>query len=197
MDRTTTRGCPICGKPSKFDPNENSYTCGEHGRLLVAPGFEAAARPTSSPDPFDESDLAALAAREAVVILPPPSGNGRPVAPNLVRWLRANARPQFADELVSGVNARTDFGIGKYKRPLCTLDGRPARIEVWQELLDALQYGHKGEMEGEEIGTPLLVETVRLLQIKLCPRRPWVELLTVMVPLLVILLFGFCLGRAL
>ena len=122
-------------------------------------------------DDILREDLAGLAAREAALVLPPPRGDGEDVTPDLVRWLKDNAHPDYVDEIVAGVEARTAFGVQKYKRPLRTGDGRPTHTETWQELLDALQYGHKAAMECEDIASPLMVETLDMLILKIRPRR--------------------------
>lgn len=103
-------------------------------------------------------------AREAVAVLPEPTGDGREVTPDLAAWIREHApTPELAEALVAGIEARTAEGIEKYGRPLRAGDGRPTHAETLQELLDGLQYGHKAEMDGERIDTPVTVALLLLL----------------------------------
>lgn len=103
------------------------------------------------------------AATDAVEQLPPPTDSGEAVTPVLAAWLSEHAPPELRDALLAGLWARHEFGVKKYGQGLMTNDGRKTAVEVWQEILDALQYAQKAEMCGEAIDTPLLAATLLLL----------------------------------
>ncbi len=103
------------------------------------------------------------AATDAVEQLPPPTDSGEAVTPVLAAWLSEHAPPELRDALLAGLWARHELGVKKYGQGLMTNDGRKTAVEVWQELLDALQYAQKAEMCGEAIDTPLLAATLLLL----------------------------------
>lgn len=98
------------------------------------------------------------AATDAVEQLPPPADSGEAVTPVLAAWLSEHAPPELRDALLAGLWARHHSGHSP-----TTNDGRKTAVEVWQELLDALQYAQKAEMCGEAIDTPLISVTLLLL----------------------------------
>ena len=51
------------------------------------------------------------------------------------------------DDVVRALEARAAAGVAKYGRPLQTHNGRDAREDARQELLDALMYLAQAEME--------------------------------------------------
>lgn len=98
------------------------------------------------------------AATDAVEQLPPPADSGEAVTPALAAWLSEYAPPELRDALLAGLWARHHSGHSP-----TTNDGRKTAVEVWQELLVALQYAQKAEMCGEAIDTPLISATLLLL----------------------------------
>lgn len=95
---------------------------------------------------------------------PAPLAGGREVMPVLLAWISENVTDAATRAaLLSGIAERDAFGRQKYGQPLLTGDGRRTAVEVWQDLLDALQYATKAEMEGERIDSTLLCSTLLLL----------------------------------
>lgn len=96
--------------------------------------------------------------------LPAPLSGGREVTPVLLAWIAENVTDVgIRDALLFGIAERDTFGRQKYGQPLLTGDGRRTAVEVWQELLDALQYTTKAEMEGERVDSTLMCTTLLLL----------------------------------
>lgn len=109
-------------------------------------------------------------ARGAAEKLADPRPGGVEVTPVLVGWLEQFARPGLErDAIIEGVKARDALGRQKYGQPLTTGDGRSTEVEVWQELLDALQYAMKGRMQGTRVDTGRVRATLDLLLLLLDP----------------------------
>mgnify|MGYP001170143290 FL=1 len=110
------------------------------------------------------TDLVARTVAAATAWLPPPIPGGPAVTPALADWIRADApRPELADAIVAGIEARTRFGFDKYGQVLCAADGRPNYAETLQEVFDGLQYAHRAEMDGDRIDDPVMVAALLLL----------------------------------
>lgn len=110
------------------------------------------------------TDIVARTVVAATAALPPPIQGGKAVTPDLAKWVRANApRPELAEAIVAGIEARTSFGRQKYGQVLCAGDGRPNYDETLQEVFDGLQYAHRADMDGERIDDPVMVAALLLL----------------------------------
>jgi hypothetical protein len=75
--------------------------------------------------------------------------------------------PNIAHQLVEDISKRDEFGYKKYGQNLETHDGRPTIWDLYQELLDGVQYARKQLEEGrmpEEMACvyPTLIELVRI-----------------------------------
>ena len=77
----------------------------------------------------------------------------RPVEPELVKW--------FANRIAQ----RTALGIEKYGEPLRTHNGRSAKRDKTEELLDALQYQYQELMETQDERDTLLAFVQKLAYI--------------------------------
>jgi hypothetical protein len=88
------------------------------------------------------ADLKARIVEAATAKLPAPIPGGQPVTPSLAEWVRRECPDAPVAEAIIA-------GIEKYGQTLCAGDGRPNYAETLQELLDALQYAHRAEMDGD------------------------------------------------
>jgi hypothetical protein len=96
------------------------------------------------------ADLKARIVEAATAKLPAPIPGGQPVTPSLAGWVRRECPDApVAEAIIAGIEARSEFGLEKYGQTLCAGDGRPNYAETLQELLDALQYAHRAEMDGD------------------------------------------------
>ena len=96
------------------------------------------------------ADLKARIVEAATAKLPAPIPGGQPVTQSLAEWVRRECPDaSVADAIIAGIEARSAFGLEKYGQTLCAGDGRPNYAETLQELLDALQYAHRAEMDGD------------------------------------------------
>ncbi len=96
---------------------------------------------------------------------PTPDARSRDVLPHAVElattWMHDSAAVGLvttalaalgmpSSAVVAGLNARAAAGVAKYGRPLQTHNGRDAREDARQELLDALMYLAQAEMEASD-----------------------------------------------
>lgn len=96
------------------------------------------------------TDLKTRVVEAATAKLPAPIHGGQPVTPSLAEWIRRECPDApVAEAIIAGIEARSAFGLEKYGHTLCAGDGRPNYAETLQELLDALQYAHRAEMDGD------------------------------------------------
>jgi hypothetical protein len=118
------------------------------------------------------ADLKARIVEAATAKLPAPIPGGQPVTPSLAEWVRRECPDApVAEAIIAGIEARSSFGLEKYGQTLCAGDGRPNYAETLQELLDALQYAHRAEMDGDRSIDDLVMRwLLALLLMKL--RRP-------------------------
>jgi hypothetical protein len=78
--------------------------------------------------------------------------------------------PHMARQLVEDIIKRDEYGYAKYGQNLETHDGRPTIMDVYQELLDGVQYMRKlieeGNLPGGEMAHvyPSLLELVRIVR---------------------------------
>ena len=94
------------------------------------------------------ADLKARIVEAATAKLPAPIPGGQPVTPSLAEWVRRECPDApVAEAIIAGIEARSAFGLEKYGQTLCAGDSRPNYAETLQELLDALQYAHRAEMD--------------------------------------------------
>ena len=107
----------------------------------------------------DPHPLALMAARE----MPAPRQAGAEVTPWLLGWLAARGA---SVEVADAVRARDALGRQRYGQPLRTMDGRDTVTDLAQELADALQYGAKARMLGQDLEPvrALLAELVALVE---------------------------------
>jgi hypothetical protein len=66
------------------------------------------------------------------------------------------------DRLVDDLEARAEFGKGKYGVYLQTNNGRDAIIDLYQELLDAVMYSAQASLEGD--GLDFYLKSVALAE---------------------------------
>jgi len=52
------------------------------------------------------------------------------------------------EKLLSDLDERVQLGLEKYKTYLLTFNGRSAKVDLYQELLDAIFYAAQDEAEG-------------------------------------------------
>lgn len=77
----------------------------------------------------------------------------QPVVPHTIGLLKGINRKFLADDLL----ARAKAGESHYGTPLMSHNGRNALVDLYQELLDALNYLAQYQMEsGEDIGEQLI-----------------------------------------
>ena len=72
----------------------------------------------------------------------------QPVYPEVVKELTANGVLATA-RIFHHLKGRRELGIQKYGQELHTFDQRDSRLDLQEELLDALQYLTKMKMEGK------------------------------------------------
>jgi hypothetical protein len=113
------------------------------------------------------ADLKARIVEAATAKLPAPIPGGQPVTPSLAEWVRRECPDApVAEAIIAGIEARSAFGLEKYGQTLSAGDGRPNYAETLQELIDALQYAHRAEMDGDRSLDDLVLRwlTVIVLQ---------------------------------
>ena len=82
----------------------------------------------------------------AVLQCPDPRRGGRSVTILVVRDvldLYHDVDPETSVGICSDLSDRDAMGFAKYHQNLETFDGRPTRVDLYQEILDACQYGRK------------------------------------------------------
>ena len=107
------------------------------------------------------------------VALRPPKRGGRSVTILVARdVLNANIDddPTMAKQLVDDIIKRDEYGYDKYGQNLETFDGRPTIWDLYQELLDGVQYTRKlieeGNLPGEMVNVyPTLLELLRIVRL--------------------------------
>lgn len=119
--------------------------------------------------PMTHTDLKTRVVEAATARLPAPIPGGQPVTPSLAEWIRRECPDApVAEAIIAGIEARSAFGLEKYGQTLSAGDGRPNYAETLQELLDALQYAHRAEMDGDRsLDDPVMCWLVTLLMTKL------------------------------
>jgi hypothetical protein len=112
------------------------------------------------------ADLKARIVEAATAKLPAPIPGGQPVTPSLAEWVRRECPDSpVAEAIIAGIEARSAFGLEKYGQTLCAGDGRPNYAETLQELLDALQYAHRAEMDGDQSLDDLVMRWLLVLML--------------------------------
>ena len=76
----------------------------------------------------------------------------------------------MAKQLVDDIIKRDEYGYNKYGQNLETNDGRPTIWDLYQELLDGVQYTRKlieeGNLPGEMVNVyPTLLELLRIVRL--------------------------------
>jgi len=102
-----------------------------------------------------------------------PKRGGRSVTILVARdLLNANIEddPIMAKQLVDDIIKRDEYGYNKYGQNLETNDGRPTIWDLYQELLDGVQYTRKlieeGNLPGEMVNVyPTLLELLRIVRL--------------------------------
>lgn len=74
---------------------------------------------------------------------PLPTGNGIDVATEVARDMRSFGHAQIADD----IEARIRMGEKKYGTRLKTHNGRDAMLDLYQEVLDAMNYAKQLQLE--------------------------------------------------
>jgi hypothetical protein len=96
---------------------------------------------------------------------PMPTGNGIDVAAEAAGDLRRLGFPDVADD----IEARIRLGEKKYGTRLKSHNGRDAMLDLYQEILDGINYSKQLEIEGREDDTffRCLVELATVVRGKL------------------------------
>jgi len=106
----------------------------------------------------DEENLVARAqevwqnilTREAAVPQPPSERGGRAITITVAADIAGLVKdPELVRELVLDFAARDDMGFKKHKQNLEVGDGRDTEYDLYQELLDAVQYNKKAILEND------------------------------------------------
>lgn len=112
------------------------------------------------------TDLKTRVVEAATARLPAPIPGGQSVTPSLAEWIRRECPDApVAEAIIAGIEARSAFGLEKYGQTLCAGDGRPNYAETLQELLDALQYAHRAEMDGDRSLDDLVMRWLLVLML--------------------------------
>lgn len=106
-----------------------------------------------------------LSNKSATEAMPLPLKGGRDVVPILLARVQTYAGlcSQETDKIAGGIADRAAVGTQKYDSGLQTFNGRPAWVDLWQELLDAIQYAYKERLEGNTSTPPEINAAIRLL----------------------------------
>lgn len=101
-----------------------------------------------------------LSSKSATAALPPPVTGGVEIGPILLAKIEElqNIDAAAKSKIIDGIRERSAAGFEKYACTLQTNNGRPAWVDLWQELLDAIQYSFKERLEGHT-ETPVEVLT--------------------------------------
>lgn len=91
-----------------------------------------------------------LSSKSATEAMPLPLTGGKDVVPLLISRVSScsDLPAQELEKIVAGIRDRAAVGEQKYASSLQTFNGRPAWVDLWQELLDAIQYAYKERLEG-------------------------------------------------
>jgi hypothetical protein len=84
--------------------------------------------------------------------LPPPKNEGIDVVDPLLQHIASHAELSGSqlDNILVGIRERAVKGIETYGCTLHTHNGRPEWVDLWQELLDAIQYAYQARLEGRD-----------------------------------------------
>lgn len=96
--------------------------------------------------------------RRAVTRQPAPIGKGGSVLTEVLTTLSHlrimfpnTARERRLKRITTDLIARSEMGTVKYGTELRTQNGRSARLDMYQEVLDAMMYSQQGRMEGDTV----------------------------------------------
>jgi len=113
-----------------------------------------------------------LESSASVAELPQPheSAASQPVTGPLVEWIDSidSISPTAKSLIIDGIRSRSEKGQQVYGRVLSTHNGRPSWVDLWQELLDALQYMHKEHLEGQRAVPDEIAAAIHLLTQSTC-----------------------------
>jgi hypothetical protein len=101
--------------------------------------------------------------------LPAPTGDGPLVLPVALNLLLGIANPVEYQQLTAGLLARYQKGVDTYGTPLRAHNGRPARVDAQEEILDALMYAAQAHMEASD--EPARAATAAALELLVKARR--------------------------
>ena len=83
--------------------------------------------------------------------LPVTTEQSKDVLTDLLQQTGFDGKPLVNEKLVAMLTARVELGFKKYGKRLESFNGRDVFLDIRQELLDEVMYGHQGTMQGYRV----------------------------------------------